>query len=283
MCGQHAGTSRRLSGNYRRFAAKKEHVSFFFLLFRHIFVKGARLQPFEYGMNDLLILLYEYTEILLGNRKNYADYFFTGTDKRKENLAIEFVRLVAKIFLNVQDQRAGLSIPVSLLWYMKLGPILSQINVPKHVLKDDHDAYLIAKIFDPDFDSEKWICRKFCQRINDGTLGKIPKYYLADEMAADRACMCLRNFLFEDYPQLDSFDLYRFAASKEFRSYLKEKRLSAIVYKLFTTPVRYIHCALPSDMKDPLIYKIYQAVYLVDNASGSLPEAPKEVEKSTKG
>lgn len=221
-------------------------------------------------MDDLFILLFEYTEILIGNRKNYADYYFTGTDKDNEKLAIEFVLLVSKIFLNIQDPRAGLALPVSLLEFMKLGPVLSQINVPRHVDRDDHDAYLISKIFDPDFDSEKWLCRHFCQRINDGTLGKIPKYYLADEMATDRACMCLRNFLFEDFPQADSYELYRFAASKEFRAYLKKKRLSAIVFKLFTNPVRYMHCALPSDMKEPLLYKIYQAVFLVNNAPRTL-------------
>ena len=229
-------------------------------------------------MDDLLILLFEYTEILIGNRKNYADYYFGGTDKNNEKLAIEFVRLVAKIFLNVHDLRAGLAIPVSLLEYMKLSPVLSQINVPNHVDKDDRDAYLISKIFDPDFDSEKWLCRQFCQRINDGTLEKIPKYYLADEMAPERACMCLRNFLFEDLPQASSFELYRFAASKEFRTYLKKKRLSAIVFKLFTNPVRYMHCALPADMKNPLLYKIYQAVFLVDNAPRTLRPETKDAD-----
>ena len=213
-------------------------------------------------MDILSLLLLEYTEILVGNQKNYSDDYFNGSRGSNEKLAIQFVRYVAHVYFqcdNLEAARATFS--KKLFSDMKLDKIIHYIHVPAFVDTADRTDYIIDKIFTNSFDSEKWIATRYCKRILEGTVNKFPKNYMLEDAGIQRACFCLRYFLTCEFPTASPASLYAFAAGTKFRIWLKDRFLSNTCAKLFSSPVDFLHIALPDNMQDDMLHMIYNAVY----------------------
>ena len=145
---------------------------------------------------DLTIVLYEQTEIILGNRKNYSDAYFDKSPEENEKNAIAFIRLMVKTFLHCRSlEAAKKTVLMEDLENLELKRVIQYVRVPKFVEANEKDEYLTAKIFTPGFDSEEWVAEKLCKRIENNTLKIFPKYYIAEEAGRLRAAYCLRYFV----------------------------------------------------------------------------------------
>lgn len=212
-------------------------------------------------MEQLTFLLFEYTEILLGNQKNYSDNYFTGSKSSNEALAIAFIREVAHIFLQCDNlETARLTFNAKVFQKMHLDKIIIYINVPSYVDEADVPDYIVNKVFTKYFDEERWIAIRHCERIMHGTITKFPKNYMQEDAGVQRACFCLRYFLTREYPSTSPTMLYRFSAGPEFRLWMKQHCLSNTCFKLFASPVDYMDAALPESMRSHALCLLYRAI-----------------------
>lgn len=218
-------------------------------------------------MFDLSIVLYEYTEILMGVRRNYSVNFFESGNKEKdEDNIVRFVRLAVKIFLRCRSpEAAAATVTPTLLKTLKLHTIVNHIQVPRYVLPQEKDQYRLDRIFQDDFNKEQWIAFHLCEGILNGTVSKYPKYYMNDYEGYERAKYCLSYFLQKLLPLYRVVDLYRFSATPEFNSFLRNRLLQNVRMKMFDSPVEYLHESLPPECQNEAYYHMYEALYQVNN------------------
>lgn len=212
-------------------------------------------------MDTLSLLFLEYTEILIGNQKNYTDDYFCGTKSANKRLAIQFVRTVARVYFQCDNLAAArVTFNEQVFKAMKLDKILQYIHVPTYVDRVDRTDYIINLIFTNNFDSELWVATRYCERVVAGTIVRFPKNYMLGDSDTWRSCFCLRYFLTYDFPTMSPMQLYAFAASTKFRPWLQEHFLTNSCTKLFSSPVEYLHMSLPENMRSDILFMIYDAV-----------------------
>lgn len=211
-------------------------------------------------MFDIKIVLYEYTEILLGKRKNFSINFFDG--KEDEENAITFVRSVAKTFLGCNNLRAAqATITPNVLSKMKLDSTVIHIKRPRFILREDKNDYILAKIFTDNFDSERWIANRLCKRIQNGTLTKYPKFYMNEYAGLKRSQYCLHYFLITEFTNKKIIDLYRFSASLQFTQFLRQRLLLNVKAKFYSSPVEYLHESMDIQSQEDAYFHLYDTLY----------------------
>lgn len=212
-------------------------------------------------MFDETIFLYDYTEILLGKKKNYSNNFFSEGARENEFNAVQLIRTVTKTFLKCNSLAAAReTITPEILRKLKLDTVIPYIRRPKFIPAEDKDAYVLARIYTNNFNVEQWTAYNFCRRIRDGTLEKFPKYYMNDAIGKVRAQYCLWYFIMKDYPFSKVIDLYRFASSKEFETFLKKNHLLSVMLKQYRPPVEFMHDAIPKEHQSTLLCQMYGAL-----------------------
>lgn len=223
-------------------------------------------------MDTLSLLILEYTEILIGNQKNYTDDYFAGSKSTNKRLAIQFIRSVAHIYFQCDNLAAArITFTPQVFKIMKLDKILRYIYVPPYVDSVDRTDYLINLIFTNNFDSELWVATRYCERVIDGTLPRFPKNYMLGDSDIWRSCFCLRYFLTYDFPTTPPIKLYAFAASTRFRPWLQDHLLTNSCSKLFSSPVEYLHMSLPENMRNDMYFLIYDAVHALLSTPPYIP------------
>lgn len=216
-------------------------------------------------MYDITIVLYEYTEILLGKRKNYSDNFFNEIRMNNEQNAIEFIRMATKAFLRCNNlDAARATVTPSVIKQMKLDTIINHIKRPRYVYPEDWDEYVLARVFDDKFNTEKWIAAQLCKRISKGSLNRFPKFYMNENLGLIRSQYCLRYFISMDIPDMKIIDLYRYSTSAGFSVFLKKRLLFNVKGKLYSSPVEFMHLAINRQLREDILYYMYEALYYLE-------------------
>ena len=214
------------------------------------------------AMNTLRVLLCEYTEILVGNRHTYSGSFFQGSAYENEQLAINFVRLVAKTFLRCDNPQAAIAtMNEELVAKMHLDKMLKYIQTPDYLEASDIFDYDIARIFTPHFNAADWSAHRFCEQIVRGEMKKFPKYYMTEIKGMERASLCLRYFLSIDKPGLTVEQCYRYAACPDFQRMLHKRLLWNVCMKQFGDPLTFMHMSLGTEMCSRSWYCVYTYMY----------------------
>lgn len=217
-------------------------------------------------MFDLTIVLYEYTEILLGKRKNYSDNFFDESRTNNEQNAINFIRTVTKTFLRCNTlEAAKATITPEILKRMRLDTIVNHIRRPRYVLPEDWNLYVLARIYSNKFNTEKWIAGQLCSRIRNRTISKFPKFYMNENSGLVRSQYCLRYFISTDLPHMKIIDLYRFSTTTKFSIFLKERLLLNVKGKLYESPVEFMHNAIVAQQQEEAFYHMYETLYFLES------------------
>lgn len=217
------------------------------------------------------ILLLEYTEIMLGNKRHFSDDFFSGNTPSSEDRAIKFVRLVSKVYLQCDNiQQAKIVFNAEMIKKMHLEGIVREIRIPDYIDAHDRMDFIAAKIFTKKFDPEKWAAEHYCMRVLNGTLAKFPRNYMDGEIGLSRACFCLRYFLMLERPGSSTLDLLYFAVNPKFRTWLQAHYLMNVCNKYFDTRVDYMYEALPDNMHIDILYMICKTRYLFDRTNSEL-------------
>lgn len=224
-------------------------------------------------MNTLNILLYEYTEIMLGNRKNFSDNFLDGSRAQNERNAIMFIRLVSHVYFQCDSlNQAQALFSDEFIDVTKLRKVLNSVIVPEFIDSADRFDYIITKVFSRNFDSEKWAAQRYCERILRGSLTRFPKNYINEENGVTRSCYCLWYFLTMERPDAGALELMEFAVSPEFPKWLKTHLLSNACMKLFDDRIDFMFESFPNEMHDEMLYMIYKAKFLYNTTGAATPD-----------
>ena len=212
-------------------------------------------------MFDMTIMVYEYTQILCGNQKNYSENYFDESKEQNEEHAVDFLRFVAKSFLRCPTMEAAHNtMTPELMDKMKLGKLIQYINVPKAVPPHYRYQYVIDRVFLREFDTEIWVSNCLCECVRSGAITKFPKYYMEEELGRRRAGTCLRYFLKLDMPGKTIPQMYQYSCKSEFREYLKKQLLLNFCQRTYLAPIDYLHDALSDDQKDETFYHFYRSL-----------------------
>lgn len=210
------------------------------------------------------ILLYEQTDLMLGNKKYGSSVFFEKDGTNNERAAISFIRYSVNVFYGYNQNNGALeNVTVDDLLALNLGRILAYVIIPPYVLPRHKNKYLIDKIFKNDFSEEEWATNYICSQIKSGEITKIPKYYMTPEKQDLRSILCLRRFIKEDFPNKSVFELYQMSATHEFEHYLKSRLLLAASKNTYETSVDYLDASLPDEQKDVFLKNIYKVIYKI--------------------
>lgn len=217
------------------------------------------------------ILLLEYTEIMLGNKTHFSDDFFSGNSPASEEKVIDFVRLVAKVYLQCTTaQQAKLIFTQDMIRKMHLLGIIKEIRVPDFIDAHDRMDFITAKIFSKNLNAEKWAAEHYCNRVLDGSLVKFPRNYMDGEVGYSRACYCLRYFLKLEKPGASALDLLYMSVNPKFRAWLQSHYLLNVCGKYFDSRVDFMYEALPEDMKIDILFMLCKTRYLFDKTTAEL-------------
>lgn len=225
------------------------------------------------GSVQQAMLLLEYTEIMLGNKRHFSEDFFNGRTGASEERIVSFIRLVAKVYLQCDNfQQARCVFDADLVKKLKLDNIVREIRVPDYIDTHDRMDFIAARVFLKKFDPERWAMEHYCQRVLDGSLAKFPRNYMDGEIGLGRACYCLRYFLKLERPGSSALDLLHFSTLPEFRTWLQKHFLMNVCAKYYDTRVDYMYDSLPDDMKIDILYMICKTKYLMDRAPATIQE-----------
>lgn len=210
-------------------------------------------------------LLYEYDEILLGNKNSFSNYLFGGTEESKERLALQVFRCAIENYLRWTPAQARDYLNEKIIEKMKLDTVIKHIRLPVE-LDPSRDYFYIAHLLYPEkvrFDRQELVIRTY-QDVLDGKLIKYPKEYLSDTNGYVRSRICLQ-YMISQYVQVGSIkELYELFATVKGKKLLEKYRLLNICNDAFGHPLDYLHESLPTNLKDELEYK-YQYFYLENN------------------
>ena len=220
-------------------------------------------------MFHVTTVLYEYTEILLGQRRNYSiNFFHSGSSEEDEENAVKFIRTAVRAFLRCYSLEAAYAtVTPALIKRMKLETAMSHIHVPQFVLPGKRTEYRIARVFQPGFNKEHWIAAQLCEGIIQKKVTKFPKFYMSDFEGYERAKQCLNYFVRHDMNMalIRICDLYKFSATPQFNTFLRDRLLQNVRIRFFDSPVEFLHESLSEDCQNDAYYHMYETIYFVNN------------------
>ncbi len=220
-------------------------------------------------MFHVTTVLYEYTEILLGQRRNYSiNFFHSGSSEEDEENAVKFIRTAVRAFLRCYSLEAAYAtVTPALIKRMKLETAMNHIHVPQFVLPGKRTEYRIARVFQPGFNKEHWIAAQLCEGIIQKKVTKFPKFYMSDFEGYERAKQCLNYFVRHDMNMalIRICDLYMFSATPQFNTFLRDRLLQNVRIRFFDSPVEFLHESLSEDCQNDAYYHMYETIYFVNN------------------
>lgn len=208
---------------------------------------------------DKEILLYEYEQILLGNKVSFSPYYFKYGDDTARNNALYIIKFALEKYLRWSpfDIKNHFSREIS--EKMKLEPLMKHITFPAELNKDT-DYYYFATLLYPDivkFDTKDLVLQVY-RNVLEGKLCKFPKEYLSGTQGMYKAGICLQYMLNQHCTFKDIREMYEFFSGPAGGKMLKKYRLIAICNEIYVHPIDYLHESLPVAQKDEFWYHYYR-------------------------
>ncbi len=212
-------------------------------------------------------VIYEYENVLLGNKNTISSYHFNQSPDNNEKTAIEIVRYAVEHYLRWTPEYLCEALSWDIIRLLKLDSIIKYIRFPPEA-DEEKDLFIIAHKLYPhrirvNLREKTLLVYK---RVLDGTIYKFPKGFFGDNKGINRALICLQYAL-SQYTQFDDVgDMYAFFSTPRGTKFLKQYKLYAPCIAMYKYPIDYIHDALPNNVdrtqnlaaKDEFWYMYYR-------------------------
>ena len=208
---------------------------------------------------DKQVLLYEYEQILLGNKLGFPPYYFKYGDDTCQNYALYIIKFAVENYLKWDpwDFKNHYTQEISI--QMKLEPLMKYIEFPPELDKTKDYYYLSALIYPNIIKIDiKELVLKTYKDVLEGRLCKFPKEYLSGTKGMMRASICLQYMLSQNYTFSSIREIYKFFSEPAGARALKQYRLSNICNEIYEHPIDYIHESLPRSQQDEYWYHFYR-------------------------
>lgn len=211
------------------------------------------------------VLLYEYEQILIGNKSGFSPYYFKHGDDTALNYTLYIIKFAVEEYLRWDPFDMKNHFDLKTLKKMKLEPLMRYITFPDELDKEK-DLYYLASILYPDvikIDVKELVLRIY-KDVLSGDLCKFPKEYLSGTQGMLRAGICLQYMLNQYYTFQTTKDIYAFFAKPDGMKALKKYRLNNVCNEIYEFPVDFVHESLPDKQKDEFWYHYYRFKALND-------------------
>lgn len=207
-------------------------------------------------------IFYEYEQILLGKRRNYASEIFAGkSEAGKEAIALQFFKCVMEKYLNWTPEQAYHMLNKQVIEIMKLKPLIRYIKFPAELNSSSDFFYIVTLIYPDKFKTnERDYCKLVYKRVKDGELPRYPKKFFEGRDGQYRALFCLKYAINEYATFRTPEDLYKFFCVKGEEFLKSHKLMDAFNLNYDGYPVDYLHDIFNKSDKDAyeFIYRKYR-------------------------
>ena len=208
---------------------------------------------------DKQVLLYEYEQVLLGNKSGFAPYYFKyGTDM-PQNYALYIIKFAVEKYLRWDPYDMKNHFNKEISEQMKLEPLMKYIDYPPELNKETDYYYLAALLYPHVIKIDiKELVLKTYKDVLSGQLCKFPKEYLSGTQGMMRASICFQYMLNQHYTFNSIRDIYKFFSEPSGARTLKQYRLNNICNEIYEHPIDYLHESLPRSQQDDYWYHYYR-------------------------
>ncbi|RHB42220.1 hypothetical protein DW886_17020 [Enterocloster aldenensis] len=208
---------------------------------------------------DKQVLLYEYEQILLGNKTGFAPYYFKYGDDTSQNYALYIIKFAVETYLGWDPWDFKNHYNQEISKQLKLEPLMKYIDYPPELDKTKDYYYLAALIYPEiiNIDIKELVLRTY-KDVLDGKLCKFPKEYLSGTKGMMRASICLQYMLSQNYTFSSIKAMYKFFSEPAGSRALKKFRLSNICNEIYEHPLDYLHESLPKGQQDEYWYHFFR-------------------------
>ncbi len=214
-------------------------------------------------------LLYEYTNILMGQSSAFSAAYFSRGSITNPLMAIEVFRYAIEVFLHWTPEEAVTMLNNDVMKEMHLDKIKSYLPIPYGFDYRDDYRWLVHLVYpskvpyneeDAVIDTYKAVLKG---KANGG-LSKFPKGYFDGKSGRERAFICLRYFINLKGNFNNMEEAYAFFASPEGTKAINSNGLKLVLRDVFQSPVQFFHKSLPADQRDEFLFHYYEFQYRYD-------------------
>ena len=217
-------------------------------------------------------LLYEYEQILMGNRASFSRSFFPKNQpKEREKNALAVFKYAIELFLGWQPYVAKERLRKSIVREMHLSKMLDYIEFPVELDPEQDLDYVLSLLYPKKvlITKEEKVLRYY-ERLLEQKDRYFVRGYFSESDAREKACICLR-YVLNNHSKSKSIDqLYQMfsnsrgktskgeSAENSGQAYLKQFKLDHIALDLYENKLDFLHDALPDSQKNNYLYLYYK-------------------------
>lgn len=218
-------------------------------------------------------LILEYEEILTNKRRQFSSYYFTGNAHRDSDIVVELFRYFFVSILCWDTETVEQRLSLDFLKEYKLDKFLRYIifeNEPNKKVRysKGNIAFpdiqeLIRLVYGNKYKIDlRMLVTDVYEDILSGNLQKFPKnFFSAATEGRTKACICLQYAINKLHTFCNVEELYRVFSDRNILKLLDEWHLKDTAQLLYSSPIEYLHDALPDVDKDETFYTYYKKEY----------------------
>lgn len=214
-------------------------------------------------------LLYEYTNILMGQTSAFSAAYFMRGSITNPLMAIEVFRYAIEIFLHWTPEEAVTMLNNDILKEMHLDKIKNYLPIPYGFEYHGDYRWLVHLIYPSKipYNEKDAVIDVYKAVLNgkaNGGLRKFPKGYFDGKSGRERAFICLRYFIGLKGNFKNIEEAYAFFASPEGTKMINNNGLKLVLRDVFQSPVQFFHKSLPEEYRNDFLYHYYEFQYRYD-------------------
>ena len=208
------------------------------------------------GIPMLSNFIEEYEELLIGERKEFSQYFFED-NICTEDLVLECIRYACEKLLKWTPKQACSLFNTRIVDMMKMRMMINYIEFPLELEKEKDYYYVMHKLY-PDimpFSVEDSVINMY-KRILNGKV-QFPREYATGPEGITKICICLQYAIEHYHPFHSVKEMYVFFTSMDGTRFMKKYQLFSIMTLLGMDPLTLLHETLPEDQKSDFYFYYY--------------------------
>lgn len=211
-------------------------------------------------------LLYEYTQILLGESTSFSSSYFGSHSVDNKGFAEFIFRQAIEVFLHWTPQEAQVKMNDRIVKEMKLEKALRYMDLPPEIERSRDYAMIVALLYPNELhiNQEQLVIDTYESVLKgqeNGGLYKFPKYYFDGLTGRMRGHICMRYLLEHKCSFHSSREMYEFFSTEAGTSLLNSNALKVVLRDVFHSPVLFLHESLPASLQDEYWYHYYEFQY----------------------
>lgn len=204
-------------------------------------------------------VIYEYENILLGKKKNFATTYFELSDEQNERTALAVFHHAINNYLRWTPKQVEECLDWTVIKRMKLLSLMKYIRFPSESDRETDLFILYDKLYPVKTKSSlKEPTISVYKRILAGERIKFPKGYFDGVKGMYRTLICFQYMITLMKPFDSPAEMYKFFASNRGTAALKKYKLNIVCNAIYETPIDYLHAALPQEHKDQYLFYFYK-------------------------